>query len=76
MSRWAHFISLAKLARKQPAVMAPPSRPADVGQVGEVASQLLRVVFGERQLPGPIAASVAGLDQFLAQRIVIAHDAR
>jgi hypothetical protein len=41
--------------------MAPPSRSADVGHVGEVAVELLLVVVPQRQAPDAVGAGVAGL---------------
>src|SRR5690606_8413796 len=49
--------------------------PADVGDVGEGAVQLLLVLVEQRQLPATVIGLAAGVQQLRYQRVVIAHDA-
>ncbi len=75
MSRCAHFIPLVKLPRKAPAVMAPPSRPPTLAR----SAKLLRSCSAYSSVSGSCQPRVAGArtsgDQFLRERIVVAHDA-
>src|SRR5690606_37708356 len=49
--------------------------PADVGDVGEGAVQLLLVLVEQRQLPATVVGLASGVQQLRYQRVVIAHDA-
>src|SRR5579863_8058608 len=46
---------------------------ADVGEVREVALELLAVLFGERQLPAAVVRAPAGLHELPHQRVIVAE---
>src|SRR5262245_19216135 len=48
--------------------------PADIGEVGEVALELVGVFLGEWQLPRAIIRAHAGGDDLAGERIIVAHD--
>src|SRR5215469_5149418 len=50
--------------------------PADVGEVGEVALDLVGVFLGERQLPAAILGAHPRREQLVDELLVVAHDAR
>src|SRR5690606_37450586 len=50
-------------------------RPADGGDVGEGAVQLLLIVVEQRQLPAAVVGGDAGVQQLPHQAVVIAHQA-
>ena len=49
---------------------------ADVGEVREVALELVRILLGERQVPAAVIRALAGVDELARERIVIRHAAR
>src|SRR5579862_704523 len=49
---------------------------AHVGEVGEVALELVRIFIGERQRPAAVVGARSGILQLAHQRLVIAHHAR
>ena len=56
--------------------MAPPSRPAGVREVREVALELLVVFLGDRHVPGAILGALTGRRDLIGELVVVAHDGR
>src|SRR5690349_8817122 len=49
---------------------------ADIGEVGEVALQLLLVVVPQRHVPGAVVGGVGRRQHFARQRVVVGEEAR
>ena len=41
---------------------------ADIGEVGEIALELIGVLLGDRQMPGTVVGAHSGLDQLFEDR--------
>src|SRR5688572_15409738 len=50
---------------------APRGASADVGEIREVAFELVLVVVPQRKMPGTVVCRLPGGQQFLSQRIVV-----
>src|SRR6202034_4583371 len=70
------FESLGELAEKGGRGDRAAVAPADVGEVGEVALELLSVLLGERQLPAASDRAHSVLQELAHQSLIVAHDAR
>src|ERR1700674_5819236 len=64
------FEPLGELAEKSRGGNRAAVTPADIGKVGEVALQLLRVFLGQRQLPAAVVRAYPGLQQLAHQLLV------
>src|SRR5687767_700804 len=69
------FEPVSEFAQKRRRRDGSTLAPRDIGEVSEVAFELLGVIFGERKLPGAVVGASARGDELARQVVVIAHDA-